>query len=328
MRFANVLVATSAELQTTREYRCRCTQNPTMGEEWRRGWHPEIIKPKKSDSRVLVVGAGPSGLEASLALGRRGYDVLLAEARRDLGGRLLNEAALPGLGNWMRVREHRVHMLDKLANVEIFRESELTADNIFELEVDHVVVATGSSWRRDGVGTLSSNVVSYDNDTVVLTPDDVFSDARFSGSITIYDDEHYFMGGALAERFMLAGHAVNLVTPHTMVSAWAEMTNEQIYIQERLAALGVEFSFSRSLSNAVGRKLTWRSTYSDAQTETETSALVLVTGRLPRRGLYDELSARQGEWADNGVRSVVRCWRLPGALHHRRRRPPRPQVCS
>src|SRR4030095_14245598 len=55
----------------------RCTQNPTMGEEWRRGWHPEMIAPKRSEASVLVVGAGPAGLEAARALGQRGYDVHL-----------------------------------------------------------------------------------------------------------------------------------------------------------------------------------------------------------------------------------------------------------
>jgi len=44
----------------------RCTQNPTMGEEWRRGWHPNRIEKAGSDATVLVVGAGPAGLEASL----------------------------------------------------------------------------------------------------------------------------------------------------------------------------------------------------------------------------------------------------------------------
>jgi dimethylamine/trimethylamine dehydrogenase len=50
----------------------RCTQNPTMGEEWRKDWHPEVIGARGSEDRVLVVGAGPAGLEAARALGQRG----------------------------------------------------------------------------------------------------------------------------------------------------------------------------------------------------------------------------------------------------------------
>ncbi len=76
----------------------RCTQNPSMGEEWRRGWHPERIRPKATDAKVLVVGAGPAGLEAAMSLGRRGYEVVLAEATGELGGRVVREARLPGPG--------------------------------------------------------------------------------------------------------------------------------------------------------------------------------------------------------------------------------------
>ncbi len=54
----------------------RCTQNPTMGEEWRRGWHPEYIPARESEDQVLVVGAGPAGLECAVALGKRGYEVI------------------------------------------------------------------------------------------------------------------------------------------------------------------------------------------------------------------------------------------------------------
>src|SRR3984885_153248 len=64
----------------------RCTQNPTIGEEWRRGWHPERIAPAGSTATVLVVGAGPAGLECALSLGRRGYEVTLAEAADEIGG--------------------------------------------------------------------------------------------------------------------------------------------------------------------------------------------------------------------------------------------------
>ena len=56
--------------QIQRRVSLRCTQNPTMGEEWRKGWHPERIAPHAPD-KVLVVGAGPAGLEAALSLGRR-----------------------------------------------------------------------------------------------------------------------------------------------------------------------------------------------------------------------------------------------------------------
>ena len=73
----NVCVATYAE-----GVPIRCTQNPTMGEEWRRGWHPERITAPGSDDRVLVVGAGPAGLECARALGQRGYGVTLADAER------------------------------------------------------------------------------------------------------------------------------------------------------------------------------------------------------------------------------------------------------
>ena len=113
----------------------RCTQNPTMGEEWRRGWHPERIAVAKSREKVLVVGAGPAGLEAALALGKRGLEVTLAEASRELGGRLLWETRLPGLAEWIRVRDWRVHQLSKLSNVDIFRESPMSAEDIAELGI-------------------------------------------------------------------------------------------------------------------------------------------------------------------------------------------------
>ena len=62
----------------------RCTQNPTMGEEWRSGWHPEQV-PVGGSGSVLIVGAGPAGLEAAHILGKRGYQVALADAAKEAG---------------------------------------------------------------------------------------------------------------------------------------------------------------------------------------------------------------------------------------------------
>ncbi len=138
----------------------RCTQNPTMGEEWRRGWHPERIATRGSEGVVLVVGAGPAGLEAALSAARRGYEVHLAEASTELGGRVTREAALPGLREWLRVRDWRVGQLNKLANVHIYRDSPLDVANILEFGARHVVIATGSRWRRDGVGRANGAAIA------------------------------------------------------------------------------------------------------------------------------------------------------------------------
>ena len=73
----------------------RCTQNPSMGEEWRRGWHPERIR-GTARSSILIIGAGPAGLEAAMVLGQRGYQVTIAEKSRTLGGRLVAGAAASG----------------------------------------------------------------------------------------------------------------------------------------------------------------------------------------------------------------------------------------
>src|SRR5262249_8117976 len=58
-----------------------CTQNPTALEEYRRGWHPERFQKADRPGKVLVVGAGPAGLECARVLGRRGYAVDLCEAQ-------------------------------------------------------------------------------------------------------------------------------------------------------------------------------------------------------------------------------------------------------
>ena len=130
----------------------RCTQNPAMGEEFRRGWHPERIRPRQSQARILIVGAGPAGLETARALGQRGYEVVLTEASRELGGRVAAESRLPGLHAWHRVVEYREQQLRRMPNVEIYLQSHMSAGDILEYGFDHVAVATGASWRRDGVG--------------------------------------------------------------------------------------------------------------------------------------------------------------------------------
>ena len=123
----------------------RCTQNPTILEEWRRDWHPERINKKSSEDTLLIVGGGPAGLECALAAGRRGYAVTLAEAGTELGGRVTLESALPGLSEWARVRDYRVYQLQQMPNVDIYLDSRLDAEQVMEFGFDRVAIATGGA---------------------------------------------------------------------------------------------------------------------------------------------------------------------------------------
>ena len=72
-----------------------------------------------------------------------------------------------------------------------------------------------------------------------LTPDDIFAGAPVAGPVVLYDDDHYFMGGALAEHLAGRGHEVHLVTTAAVASSWTVLTNEQDFVQARLIEAGV-----------------------------------------------------------------------------------------
>jgi dimethylamine/trimethylamine dehydrogenase len=287
----------------------RCTQNPTMGEEWRRGWHPEIIPAAKTRERVLVVGGGPAGLEAARACGQRGLEVVLAEAGEAWGGRALTESRLPGLASWGRVKDWRLGQLHKLANVEMYLASALGADDILSYGIPHVALATGATWRRDGVGRTSQGPIAGLAGTEVFTPDDFLGDSRGidrlpSGPIVIYDDESYVMGGVLAELIARRGHQVTLVTPAALVSAWTVKALDQPFIHKRLADCGVTIRLNALLAARRGDQLDLACVYSGAAATLDCAALVLVTARLPNEQLTLDLMARQAEWPDAGIESV------------------------
>jgi dimethylamine/trimethylamine dehydrogenase len=271
----------------------RCTQNPSMGEEWRRGWHPELIRPKEEDKHILVIGAGPAGLEAGRALGQRGFQVTIADTASEAGGRVARECRLPGLSAWGRVRDWRLLQINKMPNVALYLESEMTADTAAELGADHVLVATGATWRRDGTGRQLVTPANIAEGADVLTPDDLMAGGRPTGkTVTLYDDDHYYMGGVLAELLVKEDYTVNLVTPAAVASSFTKASLEQTAIQARLIGLGVRIIANQAVTAIAADHVTLECVFTGQASSLATGSTVLVTARQPLDGLWLDLTAR------------------------------------
>jgi dimethylamine/trimethylamine dehydrogenase len=295
----------------------RCTQNPTVGEEWRRGWHPERIAPAASAASVLIVGAGPAGLECALSLGRRGYEVMLAEAADDIGGRLRFETRLPGLAAWGRVLDWRRSQLAHLANVGVYRGNFLAADDVLELGCTHVVLATGARWARLLYSPLEIPAGSLEGPGV-LTPDDLAAGARVADPVVVYDFENYYLGGVLAEHLARGGHSVSYVTPAGHASAWTIMSNEQPQVHRALLSAGVALHTLARVSAFEAGVVTLAHQFTGAPTRLECASLVIVGTRFANDALHQELTARAEQVAAAGIASVSRIGDAlaPGALVH------------
>ena len=282
----------------------RCTQNPTMGEEWRRGWHPEKIPPKSDDAPVLVVGAGPAGLECAMQLAKRGTKVTIAEATGDLGGRVRREAALPGLASWIRVRDYRLQYLQTQPHVELYLESQMIAETVRELGIPHVYIATGAHWRTDGVGRLRHRPPAGLGSVPVYSPDHIMDGAALSGRVTIYDEDDYYMGGVLAEKLAGEGCRVTLATPAAMVSPWTMFTMEQHRVQARLLTMGVGLVLNRRLVRMEEGGLRLACVHTNREEDLAADAVVLVTGRIAADELARDLQANPEALGAAGINSV------------------------
>ncbi|BFI95367.1 MAG: NAD(P)-binding protein [Rhodanobacter sp.] len=297
----------------------RCTQNPSMGEEWRKGWHPERIAPARTPARVLVVGAGPAGLEAARALGQRGCTVSLAEARRELGGRVSREARLPGLAEWARVRDWRTGQINKLANVDVYLDSALSTQDVLDFGAEHVVLATGSHWRRDGYGRSHGFAIpGFADNPRVFTLDDLLDGRLPQGRVVVFDDDGCYYGSVAAELLRLRGCEVTHLTPDDLIAPWGQHTLDYRHVRKRMAALGIAAMASHDVIGYADTTLLVEDVWTHQRRELACEAVVTVTARLPDDALFQQLRQREAAWADAGIRTL-RCIgdaEAPGLIAH------------
>ncbi|MGI9303237.1 MAG: FAD-dependent oxidoreductase [Gammaproteobacteria bacterium] len=283
----------------------RCTQNPTIGEEWRRGWHPERATPKTGDDSVLVIGAGPAGLECARHLGERDYTVVLAESERELGGRALLESRLKGLSTWRRVQDYREQTLARKPNVSIYRDSALTAVDVLEFDFPHAIIATGATWRRDGVGRSQRRAIEGLDKMRVLTPNDIMRGTMPDpGPVMIYDDEHAYMGGVIADHICAQCEDITFVTSASVVSPWTAYTLEQERVQASLIRQGVTIHVSRKIAAVHAEEVETACVYTRQTMRIPCTTLILVTERLPNAVLASDIQQKMAAHPGAALRSV------------------------
>ena len=228
----------------------RCTQNPTLGEEWRTAGIPSA-SPPRPDAQVLIVGAGPG--RAGGGAGARPARLRGHAGRGDERARRARhprEQAAGAVRLGARARLPASARSRRWPNVEVFLASRLTADEVLEFGADHVAIATGAPWRRDGSAALTSSARATGRRC--LTPDDILAGApsgreRGRG----LRRRPLLHGGVIAELLAGEGREVTLVTPAAQVSEWTVNTMEQVRIHRRLLECGVTLETGHALVGAL-----------------------------------------------------------------------------
>nr|HMQ57544.1 NADH:flavin oxidoreductase [Rhizobiaceae bacterium] len=207
---------------------------------------------------------------------------------------------------------HRVHLLSQMGNVEIYRESPLSAADVAATGAEHVLVATGSSWRRDGRGRTSFAPVPGLDQATLMTPDDILAGARPPhGPVVVHDDDGYVMAAAIAELLAREGHAVTYVASDARVSFWTVHTVEHARVHRRLSELGVAIVTNEAVTASGGGAARLTHVLTGSEREIACGTLVSVTSREPDEALYHALAAEAGALA-----SLVRIGdcRAPGLI--------------
>jgi dimethylamine/trimethylamine dehydrogenase len=230
-----------------------CTQNPTIGEEFRRGWHPEQFSTARNAGQaVLLIGAGPAGLECATVLGKRGFEAVhLVDAAAEVGGCLNWITRIPGRQEWRHVIEYREMQLSKLRNVTTILNTRMTADDVLEYGAQTVIVATGSHYLADAVSPYNRLPLPIDGAFRgnVLTPEQVMSgDVSIGRRVLVWDTDGYFVGPGVAEHLAGLGHEVSAVTPAASFGHYLHYTLEDARTIHDLRTAGVKIYTSAEIS--------------------------------------------------------------------------------
>ncbi len=269
----------------------KCIHNPATGRE---GQLPQRIDTKSTTRRkVVVVGAGPAGLEAARVLGERGHHVIVFEAGTEAGGQVRLAAASPRRRELIGIIDWRLSELAHLG-LEIRYGALVERKDVVAESPDVVIIATG--------GIPNTGFLASGESLVCSTWDVLGSSTPLTGNVLVYDDNGSYPGMDAAEVLAESGATVQFVTPERMLAPDVGSMNSPAYLNA-FAKHNVEITLARrllSVSRGVDHKLVAElySEYAEVTTICEVDHVVVEHGTVANDELYFSLidgSTNRGE---------------------------------
>jgi 2,4-dienoyl-CoA reductase-like NADH-dependent reductase (Old Yellow Enzyme family) len=275
--------------------RVQCVYNPEVGRE--RQWGAGTLVRAAVSRKALVLGGGPAGLEFARVAAARGHDVVVVEREQEVGGHVRWHALLPGrseLGQIARWLERQA-----LGNGAVIRTgADVRADSLDALldaeRPDHVVVATGARYRRDGFqGQTASPLPGWETGNCVTWDEVVTGSVQPRGSVLVLDDLQDAAAPLTAVKLANGGASVRLVTRWPMIGMETIPEVYYLWVRQQLYEAGVEVAPDLFVARIDGTRVELVNVYlPDRTTVLDADWIVMVTGRTSENGLYGLLRDR------------------------------------
>jgi len=273
-----------------------CVVNVAAAQETTVSFEPSGQAPVPK--RVLVAGGGPGGLEAARTAALRGHEVHLHEATRRLGGQVAIAAAAPHRSDIGAITEWLTGEIERLG-VTIQLSSMVDPDVVAEVAPDEVIIATGSSPRRDGfqLSTPVTPVPGHDLAHVFCSWD-VFGfggRARLDGPAVVYDDTGTFEAISVADALLEAGLKTTMIARVQAIGENVPYPPATVgAARERLLSRDFDYVGGHHLVAITPEEVVIGAPFTVRRRSVPARTVVLVTYNHPNRELAEYLA----EWGE------------------------------
>ncbi len=276
----------------SRDYWISCLINPSVGHEWQ--WGGDRFTATDTPKSILVIGAGPAGLEAARVAAERGHIVTLAEAAPKLGGQFRLAGLQPRRAQISDLIDWYQRQLDALG-VDTRLNSYLEADEVIGLAADELILATGSQPDMTGFQRALPDLPQLpglQNGNFATAQQVMAREIRPGKRVIVLDEGGNWKGCGTAWKLAEAGHQVTIVTPDGLVGKELQRSATDFTLRQTLARLGVDFITDSGILEWTGNAARIVSFTSGKERMLAADTLVTATTNVAFDALAGDLTAR------------------------------------